>query len=206
MRADTPASRAALRQAPRVRAGGRAPRRRHGSRCGRRRARPSRSPGRGCRAPVHQEQGDGAGTGWHPAREARDVHEAGDHIPALSGRRTARDQEPGEVPVGRPHPARETLIRQRMPGPRADQIEPERADDLLANLGGFRQTSHVTSRPAPIPCIDFLNGTISGEATGNARIGGPSWLCPTATLCSPEKGLGRRCGPNGNCDRWTRRS
>ena len=54
-----------------------------------------------------------------------------------------------------------------MPGPRADQVEPKRLHDLLANLGGFRQTSHVTSRPAPAPCIDALNETRSGEATEN---------------------------------------
>ena len=108
-------------------------------------------------------------------------------VAALLDRRPTGNQKPGEIPVGRPHPARKSLIRQRMPGPRSNQVEPERPDDLLANLGGFRQTSHVTSRPAPASCIDALNETRSGEATENSQIGGPSWLCPPARLCSSEK-------------------
>ena len=36
-------------------------------------------------------------------------------------------------------------MRERMPGPRHDRVEPERPDALLANLCGFRLTSHLIS-------------------------------------------------------------
>ena len=50
-------------------------------------------------------------------------------VAALLDRRSARDEKPGEIPVGRPLPAPQPLVGQRMTGPRADEVEPERADD-----------------------------------------------------------------------------
>ena len=64
-------------------------------------------------------------------------------IAALLDRRSPGNQKPGEVPVGRTHPARQLLVRQRVAGPWADEIESECADDRLAYFGGFRQTNHV---------------------------------------------------------------
>ena len=39
-----------------------------------------------------------------------------------------------------------------MPRPRPDEIEPERPHDLLANLGRFRQTSHLTPKTMESAC------------------------------------------------------
>ena len=71
-------------------------------------------------------------------------------VAALLDRRSARDEKSGEVPVGRPLPAPQSLVGQRMAGPRADEVEPERVDDRLAHFGGFRGASHVTSTWHPI--------------------------------------------------------
>lgn len=67
-------------------------------------------------------------------------------VAALLDRRAPRDEKSGEVPVGRPNPARQTFVGQRMAGPRADEVQVERTDKRLANFGGFRQTSHITCR------------------------------------------------------------
>ena len=72
-------------------------------------------------------------------------------IAALLGRHPPGDQKSREIPVGRPHPARQALVRQRVPRPRPDEIESERLHDLFANLGGFRQTSHVTPENRSLP-------------------------------------------------------
>ena len=101
-------------------------------------------------------------------------------VATLPGRRPARDQEPGEIPVGRPHPSRKALVRQWMSGPRPDQIKPERTHDLLANLHGFRQTRHVASKTTRIPCIEIRNETTSTEAAGNPKTGERTWSCPPA--------------------------
>ena len=67
-------------------------------------------------------------------------------VAALLYRRATGDEKSGEVPVGRPLPAPQSLVRQRMAGPRANEVESERVGERLANFGGFRQTSHVTCR------------------------------------------------------------
>ena len=66
-------------------------------------------------------------------------------------RRAARparhgDEKSGEIPVGRPLPAPQPLVRQRMVGPRTDEVESERAGKRLANFGGFRGASHISCR------------------------------------------------------------
>ena len=66
-------------------------------------------------------------------------------VATLLDRRAAGDEKPGEVPVGRPLPASQPLIRQRMTGPRTDEVEPERASDRFAHFGGFGRAGHVTS-------------------------------------------------------------
>ena len=53
---------------------------------------------------------------------------------ALLGRRARRDQEAGQVPVRRAHPARQPLLGELVPGPRADEVELERLDQPLADL------------------------------------------------------------------------
>ena len=65
-------------------------------------------------------------------------------VAAMFDRRSAGNQKPGEIPVGRTHPARQSFVRQRVAGPRADKIESECVDDRLAYFGGFCRASHVT--------------------------------------------------------------
>ena len=69
---------------------------------------------------------------------------------APSRPRYALGAKPGSARTARGW--KQSLVRQRMAGPRTDEIEPDRADERLANfggfpdLGGFPQTSHVPSR------------------------------------------------------------
>ena len=54
----------------------------------------------------------------------------------LFGRRSARDQEPGEVPVRRPNPPGQLFGRQRAVRTRPDEIQPQGLLQTLPDLGG----------------------------------------------------------------------
>ena len=54
---------------------------------------------------------------------------------ALPDRRTARNEEPVEIPVGGPYPARQPLRGQGMIGRRTDEVEPQGLDEPLAHRG-----------------------------------------------------------------------
>ena len=56
-----------------------------------------------------------------------------------------RDEEAGQVPVRRPLEGPEPLVRELVPGRRADQVELERLDEPLAHLDGARRRA----RPRP---------------------------------------------------------
>ncbi len=70
-------------------------------------------------------------------------------VAPLLSRRTARDQKPRQVPVGRPLPAPQALVRQGMPRPGTDQIELECLPESGADFNGSGQLSHVTSDRLP---------------------------------------------------------
>ena len=67
--------------------------------------------------------------------------------------RSPRDKKSSEVPVGRPHPAEQTFVGQRMAGPRADEIQPESTDKRVANFGGFGRDASCHIHMA-INCFD----------------------------------------------------
>ena len=70
-------------------------------------------------------------------------------VAPLLSRRPARDQKPRQVPVGRPLPAPQALVRQGMPRPGTDQIELERLPEPGADFNGSVQLRHVTSDRLP---------------------------------------------------------
>ena len=141
-------------------------------------------------------------------------------VAALLDRRATGDEKSGEIPVGRPLPAPQSLVRQRMAGPRTDEVEPERAGDLLADLGGLGRASHVTVTMSAdlsrgVDCLNMALGAIgknrvvggeerstpsTGGGDDEAISGGRHGSCPAAARCrslSPARWASGRCRAPG---------
>ena len=96
-------------------------------------------------------------------------------------------RNPVRYQLDRPHSARKALVRQRMPGPRPDQIEPERLHDLLANLGGFRQSRHITPGRHLLPASSSSNETTSRRSDGKRADRRTILTAPPARFRSSER-------------------
>ena len=66
-------------------------------------------------------------------------------VRALFRRCPSWDQKTREIPVGRPHPPRQALIRERMRGPGTNQVELKRLPQPGANVSGLDRLPHVDS-------------------------------------------------------------